>query len=60
MTINHRVVTSLRHLPQLGRYWAAGGVAPRESLSAIERVQFGCIGVGGKGASDSEKMPTAP
>ncbi len=35
-------------------YWAAGGVAPRESLSAIERVQFGCIGIGGKGASDSE------
>lgn len=35
-------------------YWAAGGVSPRESLSAIERVQFGCIGVGGKGSSDSE------
>ncbi len=35
-------------------YWAAGGVAPRESLSAIERVQFGCIGIGGKGGSDSE------
>ncbi len=35
-------------------YWAAGGVAPRESISAIERVQFGCIGVGGKGRSDSE------
>ncbi|MGN6547472.1 MAG: Gfo/Idh/MocA family protein [Aureliella sp.] len=35
-------------------YWAAGGVAPRESISAIERIQFGCIGVGGKGASDSE------
>lgn len=35
-------------------YWAAGGIAPRESLSAIERVQFGCIGIGGKGKSDSE------
>ena len=35
-------------------YWVAGGIAPRESRSAIERIQFGCIGVGGKGKSDSE------
>lgn len=34
-------------------FWAAGGVAPRESLSAIEEIRFGCIGVGGKGSSDS-------
>jgi predicted dehydrogenase len=34
-------------------YWALGGVAPRESRAANERIQFACIGVGGKGASDS-------
>ena len=34
-------------------FWAAGGVAPRESHSAIEEIRFGCIGVGGKGESDS-------
>jgi predicted dehydrogenase len=33
--------------------WAAGGVAPRESRAANEKIQFACIGVGGKGASDS-------
>ncbi len=35
-------------------YWVAGGVAPKESRSAIEEVRFACIGVGGKGQSDSE------
>ncbi|MFO1063299.1 MAG: Gfo/Idh/MocA family oxidoreductase [Pirellulales bacterium] len=40
-------------------YWAAGGVAPRESRSAIERIQFGCIGIGGKGRSDSEDASKA-
>jgi predicted dehydrogenase len=34
-------------------FWAAGGVSPRESLSANEEIRFGCIGVGGKGESDS-------
>jgi predicted dehydrogenase len=34
-------------------FWAAGGIAPRESHSAIEEIRFGCIGVGGKGSSDS-------
>src|SRR5688500_19368058 len=34
-------------------YWVLGGVAPRESRSANEKVQFACVGVGGKGASDS-------
>jgi predicted dehydrogenase len=36
-------------------YWALGGVAPRESRAAIERVRFACIGcgIGGKGDSDS-------
>ena len=34
-------------------FWAAGGVTPRPSRAAIEEVSFGCIGVGGKGSSDS-------
>ncbi|MCA9172198.1 MAG: Gfo/Idh/MocA family oxidoreductase, partial [Planctomycetales bacterium] len=34
-------------------FWAAGGVSPRESLSANEEIRFACIGVGGKGESDS-------
>lgn len=34
-------------------YWVAGGVSPRESRSALEEIRFGCIGVGGKGDSDS-------
>jgi len=35
-------------------YWVAGGIAPRESRSALEEIRFGCVGVGGKGQSDSE------
>ena len=35
-------------------YWAAGGVSPKRSLAAIEDVRFACIGVGGKGTSDSQ------
>jgi predicted dehydrogenase len=31
----------------------AGGAGPRESKSPNERIRFGCIGIGGKGASDS-------
>ena len=34
-------------------YWVAGGVQPAESKSANEKVQFACIGIGGKGSSDS-------
>jgi predicted dehydrogenase len=36
-----------------GGYWVAGGVAPKESRSALEEIRFACIGVGGKGKSDS-------
>jgi len=36
-------------------YWALGGVAPRESRAANERIRFGCVGVGGKGTSDSQE-----
>ncbi len=35
-------------------YWAAGGVRAQESKSANERIQFGCVGVDGKGRSDSQ------
>jgi len=35
-------------------YWALGGVAPRESRSAVEKIHFACVGVGGKGGSDSQ------
>ena len=34
-------------------YWAAGGVQAQDSKSPNERVRFACIGVGGKGSSDS-------
>ena len=34
-------------------YWVAGGVRAAESKSPNERVQFACIGVGGKGGGDS-------
>jgi predicted dehydrogenase len=35
-------------------YWVAGGVTPKESRSALEEIRFACIGVGGKGSSDSK------
>lgn len=34
-------------------YWVAGGVSARQSRSALEEIRFGCIGVDGKGSSDS-------
>ena len=34
-------------------FWVAGGVAAKADTSANGRVQFGSIGVGGKGSSDS-------
>ena len=34
-------------------YWVAGGIAPRASLAANEEIRFACVGVNGKGASDS-------
>ena len=34
-------------------FWAAGGVSAKESRSALEEIRFGCIGIGGKGSSDS-------
>ena len=34
-------------------FWVAGGVQAEESKSALETINFACIGVGGKGQSDS-------
>jgi len=34
-------------------YWAAGGVSLAQSNSPNEQIQFACIGIGGKGRSDS-------
>jgi predicted dehydrogenase len=34
-------------------FWAAGGVSAKVSTSSLEKIQFGCIGVDGKGRSDS-------
>ena len=35
-------------------FWVAGGVSAKPSLSANEEIRFACIGIGGKGSSDSE------
>ena len=36
-------------------FWVAGGVAPKRTYaSKLDRVQFACIGIGGKGSSDSD------
>jgi predicted dehydrogenase len=40
-------------------YWALGGVAPRQSLSANEKIQFACVGVAGKGTEDSNDATKA-
>ena len=34
-------------------FWVAGGVQAQESKSPNEKIRFACIGIGGKGASDS-------
>ncbi len=35
-------------------YWVAAGAKAEESKTANERIRFACIGVGGKGSSDSD------
>ncbi len=35
-------------------FWAAGGVTPKPSLAASEELRLACIGIGGKGGSDSD------
>jgi predicted dehydrogenase len=35
-------------------FWVAGGLSAQESKSANERIRFACIGIGGKGSSDSQ------
>lgn len=34
-------------------YFVAAGVSPKPSRAAIEEIHFACVGVGGKGSSDS-------
>jgi predicted dehydrogenase len=34
-------------------FWVAGGLSARESRAANDKINFACIGVGGKGRSDS-------
>ncbi len=34
-------------------YWVAGGVSAKETTSPNEKIRFACIGIGGKGSSDS-------
>ncbi len=36
-------------------FWVAGGLSRAESKSANEKINFACIGVGGKGDSDSDQ-----
>jgi predicted dehydrogenase len=36
-------------------YWVAGGLTRAESRSANERLNIACIGVGGKGSSDTQQ-----
>ena len=36
-------------------FWAAGGVAPKRTYaSRLNEIQYACIGIGGKGSSDSD------
>lgn len=35
-------------------FWVAGGLSAKEIKSPNEKIRFACIGVGGKGSSDSE------
>ena len=48
------VKTSAASTAALGvGFWAGGGVAAKPSISALEEIRFGCIGIDGKGSSDS-------
>lgn len=35
-------------------YFVAAGLSPKQSLAANEEIRFACVGVGGKGGSDSK------
>ncbi len=37
-------------------FWAAGGLTAQESKSANGKLRFACIGVGGKGSSDTDHV----
>jgi len=34
-------------------FWVAGGVRAQDSKSSLEQIQFACVGIAGKGSSDS-------
>ena len=55
MTSQHNRRDFLKTTAQVGvGFWIAGSAAAQEkSASANEQIQFACIGVGGKGRSDS-------
>src|SRR6516165_9309420 len=37
-------------------FWVAGGVTLADSKSANEKLNFACIGVGGKGSGDTDQV----
>src|SRR6476619_7638941 len=39
-------------------FWAAGGLTPGQSRAAADKLRFACIGVGGKGGSDTSDAGT--
>lgn len=50
---NRRTFIQTSALAGVG-YWAAGGLAATTSRSAADKVRIACIGVGGKGSSDTD------
>ncbi|HEX3602314.1 MAG TPA: Gfo/Idh/MocA family oxidoreductase, partial [Lacipirellulaceae bacterium] len=55
LTTNRRRFLQTTAAAGLG-YWVAGGVEAAESSSPNEKIQLGCIGVGGKGQSDVQNV----
>jgi predicted dehydrogenase len=55
LTTNRRSFLQASAAAGIG-YWVAGGVQAQESKSPNEQLQFGCIGVKGKGDSDTRNM----
>jgi predicted dehydrogenase len=55
VTTNRRRFLQSTAAASLG-YWAVGGIQAAESKSPNEKIQLGCIGVGGKGKSDVQNV----
>src|SRR5215212_964519 len=55
MVSNRRTFLQTTAVTGLG-YWVAGGVEAAVSKSPNEKIQLGCIGVGGKGQSDVQNV----